>query len=205
LTAVLNQPVAKDPKAVLTEVRDGYRQWQLAWLDPLGFDNTFAMVIRTDTAQQQRLRTITDAAQRSQPWRLGVGYEFVQRPDGLKGLVATYGLRLNGEPTTMDLGLLYRAVEGGTIEMAAANATDGLLARPGFTVLADDRKYFPPYECAVIVREETAGRYPQLRSALDELSGQISDAEMRRMNAAVDIEHRSVVEVAREFLGRGGG
>ena len=154
LTAVLDRPIAKDPKTVLNEVRQGYRQWQLAWLDPLGFDNTFAMVIRTDAAQQQRLRTITDAAQRSQPWRLGVGYEFVQRPDGLKGLVAAYGLRLNGEPTTMDLGLLYRAVEGGTIEMAAANATDGLLARRGFTVLADDRGYFPPYECAVIVREE---------------------------------------------------
>lgn len=205
LTAVLNQPIAKDAKTVLAQVRDGYRPWQLAWLDPLGFDNTFAMVVRTDTAQQQRLRTMTDATQRSQPWRLGVGYEFVQRPDGLKGLVQTYGLRLNGDPTTMDLGLLYRAVESGTIEMAAANATDGLLARPEFTVLADDRKYFPPYECSVVIREETLGRYPQLRTALEELSGRISDADMRRMNAAVDIEHRAVIEVAREFLNRGGG
>jgi osmoprotectant transport system substrate-binding protein len=200
LTAVLKQPVDRDPAAVLNRVRDGYRPLGLVWLRPLGFDNTFAMVVRTGTAQSEKLRTLSDASRRAQPWRLGVGYEFVQRPDGLDGLVHNYGLRLDGDPVTMDLGLLYPALLSGSIGMAAASATDGRLAEAGFTVLADDRRYFPPYECAIVVRQAALERFPGLRSALEELSGRISDGEMRRMNAAVDRDHRSVSDVAREFL-----
>jgi glycine betaine/choline ABC-type transport system substrate-binding protein len=205
LTAVLKAPIDKDRSKVLQRVREGYQTWKLRWMDPLGFDNTFAMVVRADTARQLNLRSVTDASKRSEPWRLGVGYEFVQRPDGLNGLIQTYGLRLNGAPTTMDLGLLYPALQSNRIEMGAANATDGLLARPDFTVLQDDRQYFPPYECAIVVREEALTRYPGLREALQELSGRISDVEMRRMNAAVDTEHRPLADVAREFLARMGG
>jgi glycine betaine/choline ABC-type transport system substrate-binding protein len=204
LTAVLKQAVDRDPAIALNRVRDGYRALGLAWLQPLGFDNTFAMVIRTDTAQSDNLRTLSDAARRAQPWRLGVGYEFVQRPDGLDGLVRNYGLRLEGDPVTMDLGLLYTALVSGRIGMAAASATDGRLVDAGFTVLADDRRYFPPYECAIVVRQTALERFPGLRPALDELSGRITDADMRRMNAAVDRDHRSVADVAREFLSRGG-
>lgn len=202
LTAILKRPVASDPVVVLDRVREGYRQWQLIWLDPLGFNNTFAMVVRTAEARERHIKTISDAGRRAQPWRLGVGYEFVQRPDGLNGLVKEYGLRLDGQPVTMDLGLLYPALESRKIDMAAANATDGLLARPEFTILADDRRYFPPYECAVVVRQEALARFPQLRGALAELSGRISDSAMRSMNAAVDLDHRSVSDVAREFLAR---
>jgi glycine betaine/choline ABC-type transport system substrate-binding protein len=197
LTAVLGKPAAKDRKQVLADVRAGYSPLGIEWLDPLGFDNTFAMIVRSEA----RLRTITEASARAEPWRLGVGYEFVQRPDGLPGLVQTYGLRLKGDPVTMDLGLLYPALRSGQIEMGAASATDGQLTDPAFTVLADDRQYFPPYECAVVVRSETLRRFPALRAALSQLSGRITDAEMRRMNAAVDREKRSVGEVAREFLG----
>jgi osmoprotectant transport system substrate-binding protein len=203
LAAVLKQTAANDAQTVLDRVREGYRPMRVLWLDPLGFNNTFAMVVRSAAAQKQGLRNLSDAAQRAEAWKLGVGYEFVQRPDGLKGLTETYGLQIKGEPTTMDLGLLYRALSSGAIEMAAANVTDGLLSRPGFTVLADDRKYFPPYQCSIVVREDILARYPQLRKALEELSGRISDDVMRRMNAAVDIEHRSVAEVAREFLHQG--
>jgi glycine betaine/choline ABC-type transport system substrate-binding protein len=205
LTAVLKQPVDRDPGVVLRRVRDGYRPLGLVWLAPLGFNNTFAMVVSSNTARNDGLRTMSDAARRAQPWRLGVGYEFVQRPDGLDGLVRTYGLRLEGDPVTMDLGLLYPALESGRIGMAAASATDGRLAEAGFTVLADDRRYFPPYECAIVARQQTLDRFPRLRPVLDELSGRISDAEMRRMNAAVDRDHRAVSDVAREFLSRGGG
>jgi glycine betaine/choline ABC-type transport system substrate-binding protein len=200
LTAVLKQPVSRDPAAVLERVREGYRPLGLEWLQPLGFDNTFAMVVRADTARRDGLRTISDAARRAQPWRLGVGYEFVQRPDGLDGLVHAYSLRLDGGPVTMDLGLLYPALQSGRIGMAAASATDGRLADADFTVLADDRRYFPPYECAIVVRQAALTRFPGLRAALEELSGRISDADMRRMNEAVDRDHRSVAEVAREFL-----
>ncbi len=210
LTAVLKQQVDRDPGVVLKRVRDGYQPLGLVWLQPLGFDNTFAMVVRTAAAQSERLRTLSDAARRPKPWRLGVGYEFVQRPDGLDGLVRTYGLRVDGNPVTMDLGLLYPALESQSIEMGAASATDGRLANADFTVLADDRRYFPPYECAIVVRQQALDRVPALRTALDELSGRISAVDMRRMNAAVDRDHRNVTDVAGEFvaresLSRGGG
>jgi glycine betaine/choline ABC-type transport system substrate-binding protein len=202
LTAVLKQAPVQDAKSVMARVREGYRPLGLVWLDTLGFDNTFAIVVRSHTAREQRLQSLTDAARRPQPWRLGVGYEFVQRPDGLRGLVATYGLRLQGEPTTMDLGLLYPALQSDKIDMAAGSATDARLVQRDFTVLADDRNYFPPYECAIVVRAHTIERFPRLRDALAELSGRISESEMRKLNAQVDIERRSVVEVAREFLDR---
>jgi glycine betaine/choline ABC-type transport system substrate-binding protein len=196
LTAVLAKPAAKDRKQVLAEVRAAYAPLGIEWLDPLGFNNTFAMVVRSEA----KLRTISEAASRAEPWRLGVGYEFVQRPDGLQGLVQTYRFRLKGDPVTMDLGLLYPALRSGQIEMGAASATDGQLTDPAFTVLSDDRQYFPPYECAVVVRLQTLQKFPALRGALNQLSGRITDADMRRLNAAVDRDKRSIVEVAREFL-----
>jgi glycine betaine/choline ABC-type transport system substrate-binding protein len=184
LTAVLKQPAVKDAKAALERVREGYRPWGIEWLAPLGFNNSFAMVVRADSAREQGLRTLSQAAGRSKPWNLGVGYEFTQRPDGLDGLVQTYGLRLTGPP----------------VEMAAANATDGMLARPEFVVLEDDQRYFPPYECAIAVRQDILERYPRLRAVLTELSGRISDSAMRRMNGAVDVDHRPATDVARDFL-----
>jgi glycine betaine/choline ABC-type transport system substrate-binding protein len=130
-----------------------------------------------------------------------VVYEFLQRPDGLDGLVRAYGLRLDGQPASMDLSLVYAALGSGTIEMAAANATDGLLDSPGLIALTDDRNYFPPYHCAVVVGKRSLDEHPGLRAALEELSGSIDDAAMRRMNAAVDREHRYPADVARDFLG----
>jgi len=203
LTAILKMPINKDPKAVLAEVRQGYARWHLSWLDPLGFNNTFAMVVRRAEARQQQLTNLTEAAHRAQPWKLGVGYEFVERPDGLQGLQKAYGLRLSGAPVTMDLGLLYTALQNGTIEMGAGSATDGRLADSAFTVLADDRHYFPPYECAIVARDQTLAEFPQIKAALGELAGRISDSRMRQLNAAVDREHRPASDVAREFLESG--
>ena len=200
LMAVLKQEAVRDAKAALERVREGYRPWGIEWLAPLGFNNCFAMVVRADTAREQGLRTMSDAARRSGPWRMGVGYEFTQRRDGLDGLLRTYGLRLNGDPVVMDLGLLYQALEGKAVEMAAAGATDGMLARTEFALLEDDKHYFPPYECAIAVRRESLERYPRLRDALAELSGRISEQAMRRMNEMLDVKHRSASDVAREFL-----
>ena len=200
LTAILKQPVKKDPEAVLADVRQGYGKWHLSWLTPLGFNNTFAMVVRTDMARQQHLSNLTDGSRRSAGWKLGVGYEFVERKDGLAGLQKTYGLRLDGDPITMDLGLLYPALRKGNIEMGAGSATDAFLTESEFTVLADDRHYFPPYECALVVRDGSLTQFPQLRGVLEGLSGRISDATMRQLNAAVDRSHRRPAEVAREFL-----
>jgi osmoprotectant transport system substrate-binding protein len=200
LTAILKQPVKKDSGAVLADVRQGYGKWHLSWLRPLGFNNTFAMVVRTDMARQQHMTNMTDGAHRGAAWKLGVGYEFVERPDGLTGLEKVYGLRLNGDPITMDLGLLYPALRKGNIEMGAGSETDAFLTEPEFTVLKDDQHYFPPYECALVVRDQSLAQFPQLRGVLEELSGKISDITMRQLNAAVDRNHRGTAEVARGFL-----
>jgi glycine betaine/choline ABC-type transport system substrate-binding protein len=201
LTAVLKQPPAADPAASLQQVRTAYeKNWHLAWLPPLGFNNTFAMMIGGPVARAAGIETLS-AASAKRTWRLGAGYEFQQRPDGLAGLLKTYGLRTDGAPVAMDLGLLYAALQAGKVDMIAANSTDGLASVLDVKILADDRRYFPPYECAVVVREETLARFPALRGALEELSGKLSDDVMRKLNYAVDGQHRPVAEVAAGFLG----
>ena len=199
LTAVLKQPPVADRAAALDRVRAAYReQWGVEWLAPLGFNDTFAMMVRGETARAG-IRTLSDAAGR-QAWRIGVGYEFQQRPDGLPGLVSAYGLRIEGQPVTMDLGLLYAALEARKVDLIAANSTDGLASAMDVAILEDDRRYFPPYECAVLVRADTLARFPQLRGALEELSGRISEETMRRLNYEVDGKHRPAGEVAGEYL-----
>jgi osmoprotectant transport system substrate-binding protein len=201
LTAVLKQPPSTDRPAVLETVRAAYlRQWRLAWLRPLGFNDTFAMIVRGDTARGEHLATLSEAA-RAHPWRMGVGYEFRQRPDGLDGLLRAYSLRAEGDPVSMDLGLLYAALGSRRVDLIAANSTDGLASAMDVTVLEDDRHYFPPYECAVVARADTLARYPKLREALEAVSGRLSDAVMRRLNYQVDGQHRPAAEVAAEFLG----
>ena len=198
LTAVLKKPPSTDPKLVRDMVADDYaKKWKMIWLPPLGFDNTFAMVVRNPDAGS--VATLSAAAA-SRSWRLGVGYEFLQRQDGLPGLLKTYPLRLEGSPVTMDLGLLYSALQQSKVDMVAASATDGVLSVLPVKVLEDDRKYFPPYECAVVVKQEALDREPSLRSALEELSGKIDSGAMRKMNYAVDGQHRQASDVAAEFL-----
>ena len=200
LTAVLKRPPFPDARAVLNAVGAEYRKrWSLAWLPPLGFNNTFAMIVRGESARGGKLATLSQAAA-SQPWRMGVGYEFKSREDGLDGLLKIYGLRMDGNLVTMDLGLLYQALQSRKVDMIAANSTDGLASALDVTILEDDRHYFPPYECAVVVREDTLARFPQLRGALEELTGKLPDAVMRKLNYAVDGEHRPPAQIAGEFL-----
>jgi len=198
LTQILHQPAEKDARRVFENVQKGYAPLHVQWLPPLGFNDTFAMVMLAKTAQENHITSLSDAAVK--PWRLGVGYEFTQRPDGLTGLVQTYGLRVQGEPVVMDLGLLYAALKTDRVDLAAANATDGMLGHSDFVVLTDDHHYFPPYECAIAVRDDTLQKFPGLKEALDELSGHIDDDAMRRMNEQVDIDHKSAADVARAFL-----
>jgi glycine betaine/choline ABC-type transport system substrate-binding protein len=201
LTAILKLPPSPDPEAVFRRVADEYRRrWQLSWIAPLGFNNTFAMVVRRETAREKNIVDLSGAARRVDSWTLGAGYEFARRPDGLDGLVKTYGLKLSGPPVVMDLGLLYHALENRQVDMIAANSTDGLLSALDVVVLKDDEGYFPPYQCAVVVREQALAAFPALRSALEELRGKLPEARIRRLNFQVDGEHRALREVAREFL-----
>jgi len=201
LTAVLKLPPSADSGAVLTRVREEYRtRYRVEWLNPLGFNNTFAMVVRGEDARHDRIESLSDAAGFQRGWRLGIGYEFQQREDGLAGLLKTYNLPVHGQPQTMDLGLLYKALEQKNVDMVAANATDGMLAKLDVVVLQDDKKYFPPYQGVLAVRADTLTAYPPLRDALDELAGKFSDPVMRKLNYQVDGEHRRVQDVAAEFL-----
>jgi len=203
LMAVLDRPVERDRAKVNEIVYRAYRErWSLVWMRPLGFNNTFAMVVRPDTPPS--IRSLTDAALADRRWRLGIGYEFVDRPDGLKGLLETYPLKLDGAPKDMDLGLLYQALEQNQVDLAAGSTTDGLIDARNFRVLADDRHYFPPYEAALVVRGAALEAHPRLKAALEELSGRFTDESMRKMNYAVDGKHERVEEVARKFLRESG-
>ena len=200
LTAVLRQPVDRDPQSVLATVRRLYAErYNITVAPPLGFENTFAMVIRGDDARRLHLATLSQAEPYTSQWRLGVGYEFEQRPDGLAGLSAAYGLKFRAQPRTMDLGLLYRALGAHQVDMIAANSTDGPIQALGLTALEDDRHYFPPYQAVPLVRSETLQRWPQIAVALNALAGKVTAADMRAMNEAVDGEHRDPAQVVREF------
>ncbi len=203
LTAILKHPAESDSRAVYDLVKREYtRRFNLDVQDPLGFDNTFAIAIRGDDAERLHLRTISEAAKYTSEWRAGFGYEFMERPDGYAGLARTYGLKFAAPPRIMDLGLLYRALIDRQVDLVAGNSTDGLIAVLHLAVLEDDRHYFPPYQAVPIVRQETLALHPEVRDALNDLAGKISDEDMRHLNYALDGEHRDVQEVVREFLHR---
>jgi osmoprotectant transport system substrate-binding protein len=205
LTAILKQPVDRNPHSALNTVRRLYAsRYNIDVGAPLGFENTFAMVIRGDDARRLHLTKLSEAAAYSPQWRLGVGYEFEQRPDGLPGLSKAYGLKFAGAPRTMDLGLLYRALSAHQVDMIAANSTDGPIQALGLTVLEDDKHYFPPYQAVPLVRADALRRWPQIQTALDTLAGKITADDMRAMNEAVDGQHLDPAEVVRGFRGRKG-
>jgi osmoprotectant transport system substrate-binding protein len=201
LTAILKQPVESDPRNVFDKVKREYAsRFGLEVMAPLGFNNTFAIVIRGADARRLNLHTLSEAVPYAVQWRPGFGYEFMERPDGYQGLVRTYHLRFGEPPRIMDLGLLYRALLDNQVDLVAGNSTDGQIAARDFTVLRDDRHYFPPYQAVPVVRRETLQRHPLVRKALDDLAGRISDDEMRQLNYAVEAEHKDGAEVVREFL-----
>jgi osmoprotectant transport system permease protein len=202
LTAVFHQPVSSDSGAVFATVREQYARTGRTLLPPLGFNNTFAILVRGQDARSRGLKTIDDVAAEAPHWRAGFGFEFVGRPDGYPGLAKTYGLRFPAPPRVMDLTLSYRALASGQVDMIAGDATAGLIKGLDLYQLEDNRHYFPPYDAAAVARAETLLRYPRVRAALERLSGGISAADMRAMNYAADVEHRDIPAIVREFLTR---
>jgi osmoprotectant transport system substrate-binding protein len=201
LTAILKEAPDNDPARVLAHVRSEYaKRFKIEWMDPLGIDNSFAMVVNGGDARAKQLENLTDAAMVNTPWALGVGYEFQQRPDGLAALDRTYHLHWTGSPQTMDLGLLYKALGGKQVTMIAANATDGLLSKLDLKVLADDKHAFPPYQVSIVASQDRLRDTPGMREALQELSGKFTNQTMQQLNYQVDGEHRPVSQVAAEFL-----
>ena len=201
LTAILKAPPSTDSTNVYESVKAAYSsRFALDWTEPLGFNDTFAIIIRKDEAQRLGLKTISDAAPYTSKWTAGFGYEFMEREDGYPGLAKAYSLRFPAIPRVMDLGLTYKAAAEHQVDFIAGNSTDGLIDALGLTVLEDDRHYFAPYDAAPVLRDVVAKKHPEVREALKELGGKVSAEQMRRMNYAVDGEHHDVKEVVRDFL-----
>jgi glycine betaine/choline ABC-type transport system substrate-binding protein len=205
LTAILKQPPSSNPEQVYNQVKSEYaRQFNLGVGQPFGFNDTFAIEIRGEDARRLGLKTISQAATYTPQWRAGFGYEFMERPDGYKGLAAAYGLHFAESPRIMDLGLLARALKDKQVDLAAGNTTDGLIPALDLFVLEDDKHYFPPYEAVAVIRKEMLAHHPDVGEALNALAGKISDDDMRQLNYAVDGQHRDVKQVVRQFLSNKG-
>jgi Periplasmic glycine betaine/choline-binding (lipo)protein of an ABC-type transport system (osmoprotectant binding protein) len=200
LTAVLGEKPEGDSNVIYRRVRGEYaRRFSLEVTEPLGFENTFAMVVRGDDARDHRLAKISDIAPLAPRWRAGVGYEFLERPDGYQGWTERYGLQFGKPPSVLDLGLIYRALAEKKVDIVAGNSSDGLIDALGLVALQDDRHYFPPYDAVPIVRQTALQKFPQLRAALADLAGKITVDEMRRLNRQVDADQLDVAVVVREF------
>ena len=203
LTAILKQPVDRDPTRVMSTISRLYRdRYGIAVGPSLGFEDTFAMVVRGDEATRQHLTSLSSLIPFASAMRLAVGYEFEERPDGLRGLQTAYGLHFAGAPRVMDLGLLYRSLAARQVDIVAGNSTDGPIRAFGFLALQDDRHYFPPYQAVPLVRLASLQLHPVVGRAIDRLAKQVSAEDIRLMNDAVDREHRDVGDVVRMFRKR---
>jgi osmoprotectant transport system permease protein len=201
-TAIFQAPPQNDPRTVLEDVRRRYADVGVTLVEPLGFENTFAILVRGEDARSLGLRTIADAAAQTPRWQAGFGYEFLQRADGYPGLAKAYGLSFKAPPRAMDLSLIYRALADRQVDLIAGDATSGLIDAYGLVMLEDDRRYFPPYDAAAVARTAVLRTHPAVDRAIRFLSGRIAMRDMRRMNLAVDAERRDPADVAREFLAR---
>ena len=198
---ILKQKPISDPKKVYAYLQQQYpQQFQSEWIAPLGFNNTFAIIIRGDDAKKFNLQNLSQLGKISPKLRLGIGPEFKEREDGFPGLAKTYQLKFAQEPKEMLLGLLYQALKEKQVDVIAGNSTDGLIESLGLVVLKDDRQYFPPYEAAPVVRSAILAKYPNLRQVLQELAGKISEEDMRKLNYQVDGKQQDAAQVAQEFL-----
>lgn len=199
-TAILKNDPVHDPQQVYDRVREAYRKVGIEWMEPLGFNNTFAILIRNEDARRLKIQTITEAAPYTPGWLAAFGYEFIERADGFEGLSRTYHLEFQEPPKVIELGLTYRALAEKNVDLIAGDATNGLVAALDSFMLKDDKSYFPPYDGVPVFRTMTLERYPQLREVLGALGGTIDENRMRRMNYQVDGEEKTVREVVAEFL-----
>ncbi|MBW3586494.1 MAG: ABC transporter substrate-binding protein [Cyanobacteria bacterium 0813] len=198
---LLKQKPISDPKKVLDYLKQEYpKQFKAEWTEPLGFNNSFAIIVRGDQAKTLNLQTLSQLGKAAPKLRAGFGPEFKDREDGFPGLAKTYGLKFAGEPKELLLGLLYQALQQKEVDVIAGNTTDGLIQSLGLVVLKDDKNYFPPYQAVPVVRSQILEKYPELRQVLAELGGKISEEDMRKLNYQVDKKQEEAGQVAQEFL-----
>jgi osmoprotectant transport system permease protein len=200
LTAIFKRPVERDPETVLDDIRTRYADTGRTMLRPLGFNNTFAILVRSADARARGLTRLSQLGAHAPGWRAAFGYEFLEREDGYRGLASAYGLRFAETPSVMDLSLVYRALAQGQVDVVAGDATAGLIEALGLTALDDDRQYFPPYDAVPVLHAATLLRHPEIGAAIARISGRVTVAAMRRMNVAVDGRREDPAVVVRQFL-----
>jgi osmoprotectant transport system permease protein len=200
LTAVFQQEVNHDPKQAFQQVRELYARGGITALEPLGFNNTFAILVRSSDAKRFGLRSIADLLTTAGGWTPGFGYEFLERADGYAGLSQSYGLRFGGAPRAMDLSLIYKALADGQVDVIAGDATSAQIDALDLTALEDNLQYFPPYDAVPVVRTAVLLAHPEVGRALARLAGRVTERDMRAMNRAVDVDRRDPRDVAAQFL-----
>jgi glycine betaine/choline ABC-type transport system substrate-binding protein len=200
-TAILHHAPITDPRAVYNQVKQEYaKKFNVEVSAPVGFENTFAILVRGEEARRLNLKTISDAAPHTRSWRAGFGQDFMSRQDGYPGFSKSYGLNF-AEVREMDLSLTYIALSSRQVDLIAGNSTEGRIATLDLFQLADDKHYFPPYEAVYIVRQDTLARVPALREVLTKLANSISTDEMRKLNYEVDGNRRDAREVIKQWIG----
>jgi osmoprotectant transport system permease protein len=200
LTAILKQDPIKNPQVVLDRIKQAYdRQFQLEVMSPLGFENTFAFIVRNEDAKRLQIKTLSEAAKYTPQLRGGFGYEFLERKDGYPAVAKTYGLKF-AKIQQMEFGLMYQALKEKKVDLIAANSTDGLIPVLDLVILEDDKQYFPPYQAVPIFNQATLTKYPELRAVINQLAGLISTKDIQDMNYQVDNKSMPVDRVVRAWL-----
>ncbi|MFN5067916.1 MAG: glycine betaine ABC transporter substrate-binding protein [Aphanizomenon sp.] len=199
-TTILKEKPISNPQIVYKKVKEYYDQkLKLAVMKPLGFENTFAMIIRGEDAKKWQIKSLSEAGKYSPQMKAGFGYEFLERADGYPGLSKTYNLKF-ANIKQMELGLMYQALKEKQVDFIAANSTDGLIPVLNLVILEDDKKYFPPYQAIPIFNQEIIRKYPELTDTINQLGGKISTTAIQKMNYQVDNQSQPVEKVVSTWL-----
>lgn len=197
---VLKQDLVNDPQVLYEKTKEMYQtEYNIEWLDLYGFNNTYALAIRSSIAEELGIESYSDLGKKGKDLVFGAEYDFYEREDGFPALSDLYGFDFK-DKKELDIGLKYAAIGSGEVDVINAFSTDGLLAEYDLKVLVDDQFYFPSYQATTLVRGETLEAYPELKAVLNKLAGQISDAEMIQMNYDVEKNNMDPVQVAKDFL-----
>lgn len=201
MTAILGKEAKTDPDEVYKIVKDDFKKnYNIVWLDPLGFNNSYTLTMRREDAESQKVEKISDLARIKDQIQAAFDHEFLSRPDGYEGLVKFYGFQFKNNPQELDPGLMYMAIKEKKVNLICGYTTDGRISAFNLKILKDDKHFFPPYYAAPVIRQATLDKYPQLVGVLNKLAGKITEKEMMEMNNEVDVQKKDPKVVAEEFL-----
>lgn len=186
-------------ESMFEQLQDGYEKMGMTWTGMLGFNNTYGLVVDSDIAKRDNLKTYSDLAAVSDQLVFGAEYDFFEREDGYDALCDTYGLKFK-DTMDLDIGLKYDALAQKEIDVMNIFTTDGQLSAADAVVLEDDKGLYPSYMCGFVVRNEVLEEHPELQQVFDKVENLITDAEMAEMNYQVETGGQEPEEVAAAFL-----